>query len=491
MKSIARLLFRIMLQGTLLLSLAGCVSQPLRLESLSHPGSLDFWLEWELIPYLKTQLAEHPRLRNQPIRVVRTQDGMIQARIDGLSRDLRRRITDALVRTRGIQLSRGVAEPRHHRRLAGADCSDPLDKGVFISIESTARMDGRRHISVRILNAEENSWVSGFGMDWLGQLNPDQLRAETRSSEDELLRGLRILPFRGNQPDLAAGYFANNFSCLLRQRGLSESRIHVQQPAKSPASLATLIGLVDNYLSRLHQVQIVDQADKAHYLLESEAHALDGNLHQLWLRLRDKDKGIQVPGLDTSAYVRLDAGTPTAAPKPIAKRVRSTPRPKARKKPVPVKLPATRAEIQQLQLLRASRSLGCRTDAGLEAVAPHADLSANGCYQVSASAQGRLFLLFHQPRGGLLRINPDHCPGRALDLADGSGVGTLYALASSDNHQSASIDKLWRQLPSACAPYRIKSVDTNAWSASLQTLIDRKADSVAWSALRYRFHTQE
>ncbi len=481
-----RVIARHLTGACLLLALTACVSEPFRLESLYGMGSLDHWVEWKLIPHLKSSLAEHPRLRNQPVTVVHMEEGVIQPRIDGLTRDLRRRITDALVRTPGVQVARlPGSEARHHRRLTGANCGDPLDTGYFIGIESVSLPGDRWRIAVRILDAREGAWVSGFGLDWKGRLNAEQRTSQVHSSEDELLRGLRVLPFRADQSDLAAGYFANNLSCLLRQRGLSESRIHLAPASKSPARLVTLVGLVDNYLSRLHQVQVVDRAKAADYLLESEIHPIDDGLYQLWFRLRERDSAGQVPGLDTAAYVQLAM---SQQPKPSRTRS-AAPRSTAKKKP------ALRASVSELGLLHPRYPSQCRggslAQMRLEPVKEQMTLSPYDCFQVQARGHGRLFLMFHKPQGGLVRIDKKHCTNQPLNLVNGTGVGTLYALAVTDTRQAADIQRLWGRLNDACDQRPGTGPDPESWSIALERLIARKPQMTAWSAVRYRFHTQE
>ena len=133
-----------------LLLLGGCMSTPLRTQMEPSAQPLDSWVDSELIPYLTRSLTGHPRLRHQPVILVQMEQGAIQPRIDGLTRDLRLRINDALVGIPGVRLARGPGK-RHHRKLVGARCGDPLDNGIFLAIESSRRPDGQRRIALRVL----------------------------------------------------------------------------------------------------------------------------------------------------------------------------------------------------------------------------------------------------------------------------------------------------------------------------------------------------
>jgi hypothetical protein len=296
-------------QGLVLLScclLGGCLTQPLKPHSA---GDLDRWLDAELIPGLSQALTTHPRLRQERFAVVQMRGDDIQPHIDGLTLELRRRITDALAANPGVRMAwRPNPDQHHHRRLRGADCVDPLRRGYFIGIDSMALGAGRWRLAVRILDTEDGGWVKGMSWVWQGRLDTARQQAARESREDELLRGLRVLPFAGGQPDLAAAYFANNLSCLLRQQGLSDRRVGVARSAADPPAVATLVSLLDNYLSRLHQVRITDRPGEADLVLRTELHRIDRDLYQIWVGLSPQGSTEHVAGIDTAAYLRLGPG---------------------------------------------------------------------------------------------------------------------------------------------------------------------------------------
>lgn len=505
---------------TLLLSLLllnGCVTQPL-LPHSNKPG-LDQWVEADLIPYLSQKLSTHPRLRGQSFTVVRMSGGDIQPSIDGLTLDLRHRLTDALADTPGVRmLWLPTREHRHHRRLRGADCGDSLRADYFIGIESDPQGDGRWRVAVRILDAREGTWISGLGQHWRGRLEPNQQQASQQVREDELLRGQRVLPFTAGQPDLAAAYFANNLSCLLRQQDLSESRLYVKPPENTLPQLATLASLLDNYLSRLHQVRITSRPQDADHLVNIEAHLIEPGLHQVWVSLQPKDSGEHVAGLDTAAYVSLEQGLANA---PVTNApVTAPPMPKPRPPARPSK-PAGGPKISGLQLLRPASSALCRDpdpwQSGQIPLRRGDSLSADGCYMVRTHTEQteRLFLLLLGPDGTLRRLTPGSCGRSHAFPSDGdarlsypedrrpmslarhfrprqSGVGTLYAIAVNNAYLASRLQNHLLQLPDICDEKRASTqqLSLQTWSRELDRLLDSRPHYLDWTALRFRFNLE-
>ena len=478
---------------------AGCVSNPTPAYVQPHSSpALSQWVDNELAPHLRRLIGSHPRLQRQTFAVVRMAGGDIQPRIDGLTLDLRRRLTDAMAADPAVRMAwLPSADPRHHRRLSPADCADSLRADYFIGIESSAAPDGRRRIAVRLLDAKEGGWVDGLGASWRGRLQPGEERAMRESQDDELLRGLRVLPFTASQPDLTAAYFANNLSCLIRQRGLSEKRLHVVVPEQGPPQLNTAFALLDNYLSRLHQVRITRQPSAADYLVRAELHRIDDQLYQVWIGLEPRGSGEHVAGLDTAAYVRLNGAFDALAG---ARGDRPVHLDDAGRRSTAASLKA-RPRITRLRLLRASSPDICerpgREIPGAHPVLPAELLDPADCLLVDAAAADaeRLFLLYQTPERSLTRLTPGHCgdgdSGVTLlpvPAPDAGGDGTLYALAVSDGELEYSLLRHLRQLPDGCLPHAISPLaDAEHWTRRLDELLAARPGSSDWTALRLRF----
>jgi hypothetical protein len=476
------------------LVLSGCAPQASRQMATQSP-SLDEWLQQHLTPYLADTIAHHPRLKNESFAVVRMSDGDIQPRIDGLTLALRRGITDRLAATPGVRMAwLPSSEHHHHHALQSADCGNPLRASYFIGIDSHAMPGDHWRVAVRLFDANEGTWVSGQSMAWHGRIQQQQQQASREIHEDELLRGLRMLPFTSDQADLAAAYFANNLSCLLRQRGLSESRIHVSAQSQHPAAIKTILALLDNYLSRLHQAHITDNPKQADYLLHAELHRIDGDLYQLWMALRPQHSGEHLAGLDTAAYVRLTAAsapaslvnTPTLSSKP---------------------------RLTELTLLHPARPGLCDTPdpaaMGRLPIDSGEAVSSMDCFWVRAKTEHteHLFLLFHAPDGRLARITPGRCGdphsngaatssstlyprhGQPLRIAESAGIGTLYAVAVADSYLAERLQRHLQRLPDGCAPASADTLNAglDSWTRQLDRLLAVRPHRLDWRALRLRF----
>jgi hypothetical protein len=484
-----------------LLILSGCASQPQRAPS---SASLESWVQQQLTPYLIDNITQHPRLKNETFAVVRMSEGDMQAQIDGLTLQLRQRITENLAAAPGVHMAWLPAmEHRHHRRLANAECGNPLQASYFIGIDSQAMSGADWRVSVRLFDASEGAWVSGKSLTWRGRIRPDQRRASQQTRDDELLRGLRTLPFSSGQSDLAAAYFANNLSCLMRQRGLSESRIHVAPLANKPVELTRILSLLDNYLSRLHQARITGKRQDAEYIIQPELQRIDQDLYQLWISLQPQGSAEHVAGLDTAAYIRLAAErqtAPNAAAPPIATRPPTQP---------------LKPRITELALLHPATpglcdaadpwALGRLPIEGGEAV------SSMDCFLVRTRAEHskHLFLLLHTPDGRLQRIAPGRCDAdgpvtedlaaarlypahqRPLRMVESPGVGTLYAVAVADEYVAKRLQRHVERLPDGCAPSSSGEEATNrldTWTRQLDRLLALRPQTLDWTALRLHFY---
>lgn len=459
---------------------AGCVQQAQVRPAIPSASTLDQWVDNKLAPYLVGLIASHPRLAGESFAVVRMSGGDIQPRIDGLTLNVRRQLTDRMAADARIHMAwLPSAELQHHRRLSGAECGNSLRADYFIGIESSIEADGRHRVAVRLLDAVEGGWVDGAGISWRGRLTETQSRAIRQTREDELLRGLRVLPFTSNQADLAAAYFANNLSCLIRQRGLSEKRVFVSAPERGRKHLRTVFSLLDNYLSRFYQVRITSREQDADYRLQPELHQIDSELFQLWLALKPSGSGEHVPGLDTAAYVRLErtAGVPH----------------RSSRKPT----------ISGPRLLRPPHPQLCRSidpwAHGREAVNTGEALDPRDCFLVQTEANDgdRMLMLYLTPDNQLTRLLPGRCGSGsaaealiALPAAESAGIGTLYALAVSDMAVEQRLLKQFEQLPDACSPEEApppsrRFVDN--WTDDLDQLLAAHPHVTDWSALRLQF----
>ncbi len=454
----------------LLLPLVGaCVTQPPAFTPPAENG-LFTWVDRTLVPHLVGQLRTRPRLRGARIAVVRLEEGRISPHIDGLTLDLRQRIGDGLARYPEV---RQAWRPDLRRLRPGQrprpECRDLLRADFLIGIDTGRDTDGRLRVAVRLLDPTDETQVGGAGLVWRGHLTPAQARARRRLSEDRLLRGLRPLPFRADQLDLAAAWLADSFSCRLRRRGLSGKAVRILPPGRAPAALARLSRLLDDYLSQLGEVRITQDTAHADYLLRLDQTPLGKGLTQVWLSLEPRGRRERVSGLDIGAY--LDLGD--TAPSPPVSSIR--PRP---------------PRILGIEVEHPRDPGLCGTPypwrSGRLALAPDAGLAAGECFRPRIRTQDadHLFLLWLGPGGGLRRLPEKGC-GPTLTAPGRSGVASLYALASRGRTPTRDLRRLLAELPGAC-PQTALSPPPEDWPRRLDHLLRHHFTAIAWRVRRIR-----
>jgi len=472
-----------------LLLVPGCAQQPTR-QVAGEASSLQHWIDTELAPYLAEHLGRHPRFKGESVILVSLDGSDIEPDIDGLTRSLRDRLMDSLLSEATVTLPWQPQQPpsQHHRRLDQVQCGRIRDADYYIGIEITRTATAQYRVSVRALDVRAGEWVSGFGKSWSGALTPGEVHALQERRTDESLRGLRVLPFSSEHPDLAAGYLANNLSCLLRQQDEEDLVIYVESLKSNQPGLRTLLSLVGNNLSRYREVRVTDVKKEANFVLRGEAYEVQPDLYQVWVVLHPKDSGQHLVGMDTDTYVR--------APSAVAHRPSTRP---------PTGLPDVKPAIAAMELVRRRSGSGdsenCTGPPGGEAGgAP----LAGGCplLELTVERADRVFVFVHGIRDGFSNLSSTTCSsGRETPVGmaekrtyrfpagrfSDSDWPTVYAIAVSGWDLSRQFSGLLEALPDACgdAPGRRADKDgIDRWLDSVDHLIAASGDHAVWTARR-------
>ena len=482
-----RLLSVLITLGALLA--AGCAQTPLR-PAQGEGSALQRWLDAELAPYLAEQLSRHPRFKSESVILVRLDGADIQPEIDGLTRSLRDQLMDRLLTDATVTLPWQPQQPpaQHHRRLDQVQCGRIRDADYYIGIEISRTATAQYRVSVRALDVRAGEWVSGFGNSWSGSLTPGELRALEERRSDESLRGLRVLPFSSEHPDLAASYLANNLSCLLRQQDEEDLVIYVESLKSAKPGLRTLLSLVGNNLSRYHEVRVTDSKKEANFVLRGEAHEVQSGLFQVWVVLHPKNSGEHLVGMDTDTYVRmLSAGGVPDRAQP-ANRVRSG-------KPA----------IAAMELVRRHSARGDSDSCmGQRDGAARSAPVVDGCpvLELSVERADQVFVFVHGTRDGLSRLSSATC-SHAGEAAAGtpamrsyrfpaarfpdSDWPTVYAIAVSGSELARQFTGLLQRLPDACGKtpgVRADNTSMDQWLDRLDRLLAANSDHAVWTARR-------
>lgn len=451
-------------------------------------GSLDAWIVREATPSFAETLSQHPRFRDETIRIaVMTGDEFV-LHTDALSASLRNAVHSRLLRVPGLTL---VLQDSPQDCRAAAD-------GYYLGLELTRNGRSRAQAQLRLYDIVERKWVSGFTSQWRGELSTAQQRLAARPDVSENARGLRVLPFESGQSDLLAAYLARDLACELSRRGDDEL---VVQPARHGAA-----GLVAGNLAGDHGIAVA--ADGA-LLLDTRIHEVGDGLYQVWAILTPQDDA-DGRTLAASAYARapllqkpVTAKTEPASAPPV--RTVSPPQPAvpASVRSAPRRVAQSAPLLRKVQIVTAPKHRACpgarqRGDGiarGTDAV-----ISPDDCFAVEFDAhpEANVFIVGLTADKALVRLYPSSCsPGglRRGELAarrypaDGSigwdrrlGTETIFVIAARDRAAAGHIERLVRDLPAPCSS-QAKRAGTNEW---LDRLDDVAGRDVTVQTLRIR-----
>lgn len=452
--------------------------------------NLDDWIERELIPGMREQLVEHPRFKGETVIFVVFKDNAPATVSSELALALRDRLLEAALHTPGVVLGwqQGRAVTTGTRQTA--DCTRD-NVHYYIGIELAKRMDGTYSASIRALDLEDRSWVTGFGGTWRGRLTPLQRQAERNLQADDTFLGTRDVPFSAAQSDLLARHLAHEMTCALSRATSGNYVVASTQAESTPDTLRGTAELVANNLANHVTLEFTAEDAQSNSKLSGKAHQIDGSLYQYWLTITPTDPDGELSPLSTSAYVSLPgADAVSIDPGPALTRA--------------VSMPGKKADtlLGPLSVRKAQDTRRCRDCSVLA---------------TDANADAIVFILQHQPNYGLVRLADDACRRRtaAHVVTTGSPIEfpipylpmgssdtretsqwllspvaeTYYAIAVADTRAARRFANHLDKLPLRCAEGirpGLKNQSLQRWLNDFATLAARNAGRFDWRAIEVR-----
>ncbi len=393
------------------------VAQAIPATAASKDQELDRWVDRDLVPYVRQQLLAHPRFKGETVMFVVLRDNVPAAVSNALALSLRDRLLDAAVDTPGVSI--GWQQGRGTSQLAPAaiDCTQN-DVHYYIGLELEQLLDSRYAVTLRALDLEDRSWVTGFGRGWQGRLTTIQRQAMRQARVDETFLGSRDVPFNLAQTDLLAAHLAHALSCTLLRGDNGE---YVVARGAAPVRSDVLAGTVElaaNNLANHASIEIARDGERVNARLSGKAHPIDGPLYQYWLTITPEDPADGLSAVTTSAYVLMPepalADERPSRPDPAPPTVRE---PVDRAMAASVSIPnrGNDALLGPLRITRPLRPADCDprkrslvTDAKLWAL--HAKCSL---LTATANSDTIVFFLAHQANHGMVRLGDPACRHRA------------------------------------------------------------------------------
>lgn len=439
---------------------------------------LDRWIDAELLPYLREQITGHPRFKGETLMFVVLDDNAPAPVSNALALSLRDRLLDAALQSNGVR----VGWRQGHADRPGADAFDCSldDVHYYIGLELSRQIDGRYELSVRALDREDRSWVSGFGKSWRGELNRAERQAAQKTRVDESFLGAREVPFTPAQTDLLAAQLAHELSCSLMRQTNGEYVVPAVSAESGNTELDATVELISNNIAAPSAFEVTRNEALANAELAGKAHRIDGDLYQYWLSVRPNGKNSELTTLSASAYVLLPSGAEAAHSASNARR--ASPTPPAHDLPraglVPTALSINNAGrdalIGPLNVVDPANARQCGSHARMTRAGSQWSRSQHcSLLQTSAQADAVLFFLEHQPRLGLVRLGGDDCRLRTTAKVVRRGDSLRFPIAwfRSETGQMRNADT-WQLAPHDDTYYAIAVADSRL-ARRLASHIDR------------------
>lgn len=469
-------------------------------------NTLGPWVDDELAPYLATQLTGHPRFKGETVVFVGLENNAPAPVTNKLVLAVRDRLVNTLVNQPGITIGWQSSQSAGRDGKAMDCTSDAVH--YYVGLDVSKLMDGRHRITIRVLDGEDRSWVTGMGKTWEGRLTRDQRKAFEQAMTDENFRGSREVPFTTTQADLLAAGLAHELTCKLLRQVSGEYVIAANKatdPTAPANAMSGALALVRNNLAGQPALQFTSNSSAANARLEGKAHAIAGDLYQYWVTITPTGEATDLPAVSASTYVRLPY---TTAPVVAQERPVITPAP-APARPVSNKL------LEPLRVVEPRNRRACfkRKSSYRKAKLRTADFTvARGeCFllQTNAERDASVFLLNYQVMHGLVNLTGRRCGqspwidargGEALqfpatrDVRPSAsawqgqpGLESFYAIAVSDRNAARELSVHVQALPTRCAlspTQGLEGPELEAWLNGLRDITNRWQHAVDWQAVR-------
>jgi len=523
--------------------LTACNSTPANVDETTAPIGgrdqqtlkLDNWVDKTLTPYLQKELATNTQLAQQPILIVAMNNGEVLPQIDGLRSHIRTRLSNALISTGGINLinrSPNRAQS-HHRSLGQLSCQDTQEIRYYVGIDvQQSQLSDLMNVSVRAVDAmANNAWLTGFGLNNEMGISKRQVNAAKQSKTDEYLRGLRVLPFNANEPDLLANYMAHNLSCLLQDKAEKGIKLTVSTTGKSTPSTDTTFNLIESYLTRFDEVSVAGKPENANTFLKMALHPVDTNTG-LYLMSADIERiidGKRIGGLATQSYMFINSNR-LRDQTPQANVSNNTPAQQianisavganainANAQGISVNRPSVSdslAIIEKLAIVTPKNMKNCTSFQpfrhGKQFHANQVTLHNSDCFTVNLTTckAANVYLLHEGSNGQIHRMQPTQCnilqgspaalsagemlqfpdalsQAKVIELDSTTGKEAVYAIAITNQKVANSFAALFKSYPDICDNTHYKTIRVTAASVKSELIALKKQypNSFDWQML--------
>lgn len=474
----------------------------------SKKPTLDTWVDDSLIPSVVSQLKTHPRFSGEIVRFVVMRDGKPSATTNALALALRDRLQDAVIDQSGIRVGWQVDRQKfdRHYEQSRVDCTTN-EVHYYIGLELEELRSGRFNLSVRALDVEQQSWVSGFGEYWQGTLTTMQHRAYRQPGTDNAYLGQRTVPFEDTQMDLLAAQLAHDLGCsLLRQMS---GEYVAQLSSDGGESPSETLELVSNNLAGYQALQITPNGAGTNSVIEARAHRVDDELVQYWVTITPTDSESGMPTISASAYIYLQETFLSVSPATYSHTSDTN------------EMTRNSALLRSLKIVSSNSASLCNTPVNDSHYAYGRDAGSESaqCFALEAKTEqdSVVFFLYHQLNNGLVRLADEDCSSRSnariarerrpllISLSEITAkplswlpgkdwmvdpdADTFYAIASSNTKAARALGHHFEQLPKRCGRGMrpgLEGAELRRWFSELEAIAKNWRSDVDWQSVRVK-----
>jgi hypothetical protein len=474
----------------------------------SKKPALDDWMEDSLIPAVVSRLKTHPRFRNEIVRFVVLQDGKPSATTNTLALALRDRLQDAVIDRSGIRVGWQVDRKSFDRRneQSRVDCT-ASDVNYYIGLELEELRGGRFTVSVRALDVEQQSWVSGFSEYWQGTLTTMQYRAYREPASDQAYLGQRTVPFEDTQTDLLAAQLAYDLGCSLLRELSGEYVAQISGDIRDPSN--ETLALVGNNLADYKALKITASSSGTNSIIEARAHQVDNDLYQYWVTITPIESASDMPTISASAYIYLPETFLPASPTSYAQATKTS------------EVTPGATLIRSLRIVSGDSTSLCdaSTNGSRRVYGRDAGRVPGQCFALETQAvrDSVVFFLYHQVNNGLVRLAGQDCSARSdariarqgqallfplsMDSAGPPSwlpgkdwmiepdADTFYAIASSNTKAARALGQHFARLPMRCGSGvrpGLEGAELRRWFSELNAITQRWRSEIDWRSVRVK-----
>ena len=228
-------------------------------------GSLERWLQTEVLPPLAEVLSNHPRFKGETIRVANLTAGRPHPVSDQLTEALASELTHGLLRASSVRIA--------WQEQASTGCTLPRDLPYLLGVEVSRKGARGYQVSLAMIDVEESVWIAGASYRYEGRLTAAQHKA-INTPVKTAAAGSVTSPLRLGSHELIAGQLANQIQC----RGI-DGDLFIETQGHSV--FAPIVVEMQRQLARRASFTLVNEATDADWVMHLALRQIDGAGHEL------------------------------------------------------------------------------------------------------------------------------------------------------------------------------------------------------------------